>query len=304
MNDGLRQSSGAHPASSRDHRGPQSQGAADLRSSHRHAHSGAAGGAGRPSHAEIEGGGNLAGGSRMALGKTSRADPTPCSQPDNRSREASDGSDGDLSKQAERDDAEGEKGRQIGTRRRCPAGGGHRDATQVKSASGPEGERPSPGGFQREATDDRREECGREGEPQERGEGERKRQVEDEAVQEGRKGKEGGRKRRRKGLETQGRGEEEREEPNPPEVLTDKESFETVNPEKEAESSLEMFKRWLETEETGGLSVAQTGALLALSVWRSGTPLGSYLHQVLQPGPDDGDSGRRQKGDSSFTAFT
>ena len=77
-----------------------------------------------------------------------------------------------------------------------------------------------------------------------------------------------------------------------------------MNPEKEAESSLEMFKRWLETEETGGLSVAQTGALLALSVWRSGTPLGSYLHQVLQPGPDDGDSGRRQRGDSSFTAFT
>ena len=113
-----------------------------------------------------------------------------------------------------------------------------------------------------------------------------------------------GRKRRRKGLETQGRGEEEREESNPPEVLTDKESFETVNPEKEAESSLEMFKRWLETEETGGLSVAQTGALLALSVWRSGTPLGSYLHQVLQPRPDDGDSGRRQRGDSSFTAFT
>ena len=69
-----------------------------------------------------------------------------------------------------------------------------------------------------------------------------------------------------------------------------------MNPEKEAESSLEMFKRWLETEETGGLSVAQTGALLALSVWRSGTPLGSYLHQVLQPGPDDGDSGRRQRG--------
>lgn len=68
-----------------------------------------------------------------------------------------------------------------------------------------------------------------------------------------------------------------------------------MNPEKEAESSLEMFKRWLESEETGGLSVAQTGAL-AFSIWRSGTPLGSYLHQLLEPGPDDGDAGRRQRG--------
>ena len=303
-NDGLHKSGSPDPAPPGGHRGPKPQGASDPGSGHRHAHPGAAGRVGRPPHAEAEGGGNVAGRSGVALSQASGAHSSPCSQPDNGSREASDSSFGDLGKQAEGADTEGEEGRQIGTRRRCSASRGHRDATPIKSADGFEGERPSEGGLQREPSGDRRREHGGEGEPEERGEGQRKRKVEDEAVQEGRKRKEGGRKRRRKGLETQGGGEEGREKSNPPEVLTDQESFETVNPEKEAESSLEMFKRWLESEETGGLSVAQTGALLALSVWRSGTPLGSYLHQGFGARARRRCCRKETKGDSSFTAFT
>eukprot|EP00435_Cladocopium_sp_Y103_P046347 s1615_g13.t1 len=55
------------------------------------------------------------------------------------------------------------------------------------------------------------------------------------------------------------------------------------------------LRSWLQSEETGGLSISQSGALLALVSRRSGTPLGTYFHRAVVP-VSDGQGGRRQRG--------
>ena len=81
-----------------------------------------------------------------------------------------------------------------------------------------------------------------------------------------------------------------------PKVLSDVESLETVALGDDAEETLQVMRAWLQTEETGGLSIAQTGALLAITIRRSGTPLGEYLSRSVVPGSGDGMGGRRQRG--------
>eukprot|EP00438_Fugacium_kawagutii_P005653 Skav226155 [mRNA] locus=scaffold3275:8981:13610:+ [translate_table: standard] len=54
-----------------------------------------------------------------------------------------------------------------------------------------------------------------------------------------------------------------------------------------------MLQRWLRTEETGSTSASQSGALLALMVYRSGTGLGHYLKKCVSG--SRGDRARRQR---------
>ena len=62
-----------------------------------------------------------------------------------------------------------------------------------------------------------------------------------------------------------------------------------------AEEFTATMKQWLKSEECGGLSVSQTGALLCLAIRRSGTPLGQYLERLVMPESIDGTDGRRQR---------
>ena len=63
----------------------------------------------------------------------------------------------------------------------------------------------------------------------------------------------------------------------------------------EGQQALEVMRSWLKDEECGGLTVAQNGALLALTAFRSGTPLGDYLGRLVMPRPDDGAERGRQR---------
>lgn len=61
------------------------------------------------------------------------------------------------------------------------------------------------------------------------------------------------------------------------------------------EESLAILQRCLKDEERGGLSISQTGGLLALVCMRSGTNLGEYLKRSIKPGSDDGNRGRQRE---------
>ena len=76
----------------------------------------------------------------------------------------------------------------------------------------------------------------------------------------------------------------------------EQESLQSTQVEDGGEHVLEVMKSWLQGEECGGLSVSQSGALLAVATLRSGTPLGSYLSRTLVPGSADGERNRRQRG--------
>ena len=58
---------------------------------------------------------------------------------------------------------------------------------------------------------------------------------------------------------------------------------------------LSVMKAWLKDQDTGGLSISQSGALVALIVWRSGAGLGTYLERCLEPGSGSGPRKRRQR---------
>eukprot|EP00438_Fugacium_kawagutii_P004408 Skav228593 [mRNA] locus=scaffold1161:70199:75552:+ [translate_table: standard] len=64
--------------------------------------------------------------------------------------------------------------------------------------------------------------------------------------------------------------------------------------ENEVEEALGVMREWLKSEETGGLSAAQSGALLALAAHRSETALGHYLGRCVS-GPR-GLRTKRQRG--------
>eukprot|EP00435_Cladocopium_sp_Y103_P069483 s617_g33.t1 len=197
--------------------------------------------------------------------------------------EASDRPSRALSAPAEGDAAERKEAREIGTRRRCPVTSGYRDATPIQSASSAARDRDSKGSDRREAPDDGRERPREEGGDERRGETQRKREAENASISEVEQGQERRAKRRRKRKGTGGRGEEGKK-PNSPETMTDAESFETVMLEEDGPSCLEVLRSWLHSEETGGLSISQSGALLALVIRRSGTPLGTYFHRAVVPG--------------------
>lgn len=93
--------------------------------------------------------------------------------------------------------------------------------------------------------------------------------------------------RRKKGGDT---------EPNAEEEAYEQESLETVEVEASSQEMVETLKGWLRSEECGGLSVAQNGALVALAIHRSGTPLGKYLERLVEPGSDVGKRELRQRG--------
>eukprot|EP00435_Cladocopium_sp_Y103_P065934 s1385_g28.t1 len=127
-------------------------------------------------------------------------------------------------------------------------------------------------------------------------------------VEAGHRSPESRERRKRKGQETEALLEEgqkrERqrrrkevagEKPHSAEASYEQESFETVGLTPDANHLLEMMKAWLKTEECGGLSIAQNGALLALAIARSGTPLSKYMERLAGPGSDDGGDGRRQR---------
>jgi hypothetical protein len=100
---------------------------------------------------------------------------------------------------------------------------------------------------------------------------------------------EGARKRKGPGAED-GQNEE-------PDAETDweQESLQSTQVEEGGEHLLGVLKSWLQSEECGGLSISQCGALLAVAAFRSGTPLGSYLSRALVPGSSSGQRNRRQR---------
>eukprot|EP00438_Fugacium_kawagutii_P009582 Skav215540 [mRNA] locus=scaffold4176:51834:53695:- [translate_table: standard] len=55
----------------------------------------------------------------------------------------------------------------------------------------------------------------------------------------------------------------------------------SVAPLPSDQEALEVLRSWIKGEDTGGLSAAQSGALLALCIHRSGTPFGSYLDLMV-----------------------
>ena len=75
----------------------------------------------------------------------------------------------------------------------------------------------------------------------------------------------------------------------------EQESLETVDVAENGQSLLDAMKGWLRSEECGGLTVSQNGALVALATFRSGTPLGQYLERLVKPGSDVGTEGTRQR---------
>eukprot|EP00438_Fugacium_kawagutii_P032030 Skav203167 [mRNA] locus=scaffold371:249779:253293:+ [translate_table: standard] len=93
------------------------------------------------------------------------------------------------------------------------------------------------------------------------------------------------RKRQRKG-----EGKEATEKPNTDEGPEEMTTAGSSNLEEESEEALEVLRQWLRSEETGGLSAAQSGALLALTAYRSGTGVGHYLSRCVS-----GPSGTRTK---------
>ena len=63
----------------------------------------------------------------------------------------------------------------------------------------------------------------------------------------------------------EGAGEERREEPYPSAESYERESLETVGVADDGETLLDAMKSWLRQEECGGLTVSQSGALMALA---------------------------------------
>lgn len=98
-----------------------------------------------------------------------------------------------------------------------------------------------------------------------------------------------------KGAEAGGGKGESSEAPDTYEEASEQESLETVQLSADADHSIEVMRAWLQKEECGGLTVAQSGALLALAVFRSGTPVGKLLSRNVLPGSDDGIKGTRQR---------
>ena len=97
--------------------------------------------------------------------------------------------------------------------------------------------------------------------------------------------------RKRKGP---GAGDGQNEEPDA-ETDWEQESLQSAQVEEGGEHLLGVLKSWLQSEECGGLSISQCGALLAVAAFRSGTPLGSYLSRALVPGSSSGQRNRRQR---------
>eukprot|EP00435_Cladocopium_sp_Y103_P069810 s1270_g34.t1 len=108
----------------------------------------------------------------------------------------------------------------------------------------------------------------------------RKREEAKAVLEEGQEGK-----RQRRDKEAAG------SKPHSPEASYEQEPFETTAVTPDAGDLLETMKAWLKSEECGGLSIAQNGALLALVINRSGTPLSKYLERLAGPGSDDGGEG-------------
>ena len=216
----------------------------------------------------------------------------PSGLADNRAGEEESGPDGARPREAQGASVEGAKAGQIGTRRRDESRAITRDAME-RGADGGEGDSAEEAsGAGRNAPRDQ------EGRPPERKGGRlestRKRGVEADAKE---------RKRQRPGspgslVEPRGSGEGRRkpeEEPDTPQTIEEQESFETIGLEEEADHSLQVLKAWLQSEECRGLTISQSGALLALTAFRSGTPLGILLGRMVRPGSDDGEERSRQR---------
>eukprot|EP00435_Cladocopium_sp_Y103_P034012 s218_g8.t1 len=115
------------------------------------------------------------------------------------------------------------------------------------------------------------------------------------------KGLEEVQRKRRKGRGPAGEGRDAQtrgkgQKPHSDAEVAKQESLETVMLGDGAGHSLDVLKSWLKTEECGGLTIAQSGALLALCIHRSGTPVGQLLDRMLVPGSTVGQEEGRQRG--------
>eukprot|EP00435_Cladocopium_sp_Y103_P030594 s755_g7.t1 len=268
---GVPHPSGSRPASPTSHWGSKSRGVAGPAEGDRLCERGKSPRIGGCADEKIEDPGKTPPGPGVALRKTPGVDSTAGLKPRDGGGETTDRSGRAASSQVARDAAERHETRGVGTRRQCQATTECRDASPKQLASG------NRGGVNR---GDR---------PQ------RKREGEDAPPSEVEHERERRTKRRRKRKGESGGGEEGRK-PTSPEALTDAGSLGTVMPEEDGLGCLEVLLSWLQSEETAGLSIAQSVVLLALVLRGSGTPLGTCVHRVVVPGSDDGLEGRRQRG--------
>ena len=196
--------------------------------------------------------------------------------------------------EAARAGEQGEAPRQIGTRRRGEKPRSSRDATPGEGVRRSGKRSHSKGSDRKRSPRDRR-----------RPASERKR-IKLEATWKGgseNEAEERPRERKRppeslvdKGAAAGGGKGESSETPDTYEEVSEQESLETVQLSADADHSIEVMRAWLQKEECGGLTVAQSGALLALAVFRSGTPVGKLLSRNVLPGSDDGGvKGTRQR---------
>ena len=225
----------------------------------------------------------------MAHSKTSGADPTDGRLPDIGSGEEESSKAGTECQQAEGDGSE-EQVSQIGTRRRHSGKEECRDATPSRRSRSRRRRRDKEGDHQREPSDHTRKRRRKRRNKRMVEEREAPETMEAERTPERKRSEsEGARKRKGPGAED-GQNEE-------PDAETDweQESLQSTQVEEGGEHLLGVLKSWLQSEECGGLSISQCGALLAVAAFRSGTPLGSYLSRALVPGSSSGQRNRRQR---------
>ena len=101
-------------------------------------------------------------------------------------------------------------------------------------------------------------------------------------------------RKRKEGQGAQGEVEEE-EESDPGTLIGGGESEVSEKWDERGEEALGVLRSWLRSEDLQELSVAQSGALVALLVHRSGTALGRYLSRTLVPEPAAGQRDGRQR---------
>ena len=292
QDDGIHIPGGTVPTPTTSDGGSKPSRVGDAGKSYRSATEWPTGGARGSAGAAPEGRRDGRGRSELEHGAAPRAHTGSSGLADNRAGEEESGPDGARPREAQRASVEGAKAGQIGTRRRDESRAITRDAMERGAERGEGDSAEEASGAGRNAPRDQ------EGRPPERKGGRlestRKRGVEADAKE---------RKRQRPGspgslVEPRGSGEGRRkpeEEPDTPQTIEEQESFETIGLEEEADHSLQVLKAWLQSEECGGLTISQSGALLALTAFRSGTPLGILLGRMVRPGSDDGEERSRQR---------
>eukprot|EP00438_Fugacium_kawagutii_P000873 Skav218505 [mRNA] locus=scaffold1564:7454:12902:+ [translate_table: standard] len=286
QDDGVREPSHPLPASSVLHGDPQLQGTGHVGDRNRSSAIRQSSRVGGLAHAKDAGVGSIPQRAKLEHSSSSGVNPGGRSVPHHGDGPTTGSQAGAVKPEAQRADEEQKRRRsEIGTRRRGDLSMGQpRDATlEAKSHSRRD---PKTGDLRERSRGDKRD---REGQRQT----ERRRSPREGAktsvgprMVEVEEADERERKRQRQGEEE----ERAAKKPYPDEGAAEMSTAQSSDLGEETAEAFGVLQEWLRSEETGGLSAAQCGALLALTAYRSGTSLGHYLSRVVS-----GSSGERIK---------